>query len=65
MNYKGFQIVEAPHPIQIDKNRKGFDVMDGDTVKKANFSSMLSAKNYIDLMTHWGLWESQQKAKEE
>lgn len=64
IKYKGFKIVEVPHPIPTNNKRIGYDVMDGDTVKK-NFENVTAAKNFIDIMTHWGLWEPQNAKKEE
>ena len=54
--YRGYTIIEAPHPVPYNKTRTAYDIVFGDTVKKANISTIELAQHYIDTMIKYGYW---------
>ena len=56
MKHRGYSIVKASHPTVVNPNRETYDIMDGDTVRKANISTVDTAKMVIDCMIKWQFW---------
>lgn len=54
--YRGYKIVRALHPTNIDPSRMAWDVFDGDRLKKVNISTIDTAKHLIDVMIKYGYW---------
>lgn len=57
MKYKGYEIVKRKYPTAINPNREAYDIMDGDRVRKANISTIETAKHVIDAMIKWNFWQ--------
>ncbi len=56
MKYRGYDIVKAPHPTTFNPKRETYDIMDGDKVRKANISTIETAKKVIDTMIKYFYW---------
>lgn len=56
MKYRGYDIVKAPHPTTFNPKRETYDIMDGDKVRKANISTIETAKKVIDTMIKYGYY---------
>ena len=56
MKYRGYEIKKVKHPSHINPNREVYDIMDGDRVRKANISTIETAKKVIDTMIKYSLW---------
>lgn len=54
--YKGYVILQAPHPTALNPTRRAWDIMDGEKVRKANISTVETAKHVIDTMLKYGYW---------
>lgn len=57
MKHRGYEIIKAKHPTTFNKNRETYDIMDGDAVRKANISTIETAKKVIDAMVKYGYWK--------
>lgn len=56
MKYRGYEIVKALHPTTFNKNRETYDIKDGDKVRKANITTIETAKKVIDTMLKYKQW---------
>ena len=56
MKHRGYEIVKVPHPSTFNPKRETYDIMDGDTLRKANISTIETAKKVIDTMIKYGYW---------
>ena len=56
MKYRGYGIVKAPHPTTFNPNRETYDIMDGANIRKANISTIETAKKVIDTMIKYSYW---------
>ena len=56
MKYRGYSIVKAIHPTVVEPNRETYDIMDGNTVRQPNISTVDFAKRVIDWMIEWNHW---------
>lgn len=56
MKHRGYSIVKALHPTTFNKNREAYDIKDGDEVRKANISTIETAKKVIDTMIKYHYW---------
>lgn len=56
MKYRGYSIVKAKHPTTFNPARETYDIMDGDKLRKANISTIETAKKVIDTMCKYGYW---------
>ena len=54
--YKGYVIRQAPHPTVQNPRRQAWDIMDGEKVRKANISTIETARHVIDTMLKYGYW---------
>lgn len=54
--YKGYVIQQVPHPIVQNPRRMAWDIIDGNTIRKANISSLETAYHVIDTMLKYGYW---------
>lgn len=54
--YRGYTIVETPHPTPRNSTKTAYDIVDGTVVKKANIGSIALSEHYIDLMIKYGYW---------
>lgn len=59
--YKGYVIRQAPHPTVLNPTRQAWDIMDGDKVRKANISTIETAKHVIDTMLKYGYFKPMDK----
>lgn len=48
--HKGYSIVPAEFRIPSMKPRPGWNICEGETIKKANFATVEIAKHYIDVV---------------
>ena len=55
-HYKGYVLRLMPHPTALNPTRMAWDIMDGDKVRKANISTIETAKHVIDTMMKYGYW---------
>lgn len=62
MKYKGYAIVKRNYPTPINPRREAYDIMDGDRVRKANISTIETAKHVIDTMIKWNYWQDRSSA---
>lgn len=60
MKYRGYDIVKAPHPTTFNPKRETYDIMDGDKVRKANISTIETAKKVIDTMIKYGYYHEKE-----
>lgn len=63
MYYRGYRIVKALHPTQLQPKRETYDIKDDDHVLKANFATIDGAKFYTDLMIRVGAWPDRKKER--
>lgn len=63
MKHRGYEIVKAPHPTTFNPKRETYDIMDGDRVRKANISTIETAKKVIDTMVKHGYWPEKNETK--
>lgn len=56
MKYRGYDIVKAPHPTTFNPKRETYDIMEGEVVRKANISTIETAKKVIDTMIKYYYW---------
>lgn len=61
MKYRGYEIVKAPHPTTFNKNRETYDIVDGLKVRKANISTIETAKKVIDVYIKYGYLEGKEE----
>lgn len=64
MKYRGYDIVKVPHPSTFNRNRETYDIMDGDKVRKANISTIETAKKVVDTFIKYGHWPDKSKPNE-
>lgn len=63
MKHRGYDIVKVPHPTTFNPNRETYDIMDGDTVRKANISTIETTKKVVDTMIKYGYWPDKSDTK--
>lgn len=56
MKHRGYDIVKASHPTTFNPHREAYDIMDGEKVRKANITTIETAKHVIDVMIKWSHW---------
>ena len=56
MKHRGYDIVKALHPTPINPKREAYDIMDDYAVRKANISTIDTAKAVINAMIRCGFW---------
>ena len=55
-SYKGYKIIQSPHPIPNNPNRTAWDIYDGTKLRKQNISTLEVARHVIDTMIKYGYW---------
>lgn len=56
MKHRGYEIVKALHPTTFNPKRETYDIKDGAKVRKANISTIETAKKVIDTMIKYSYW---------
>lgn len=56
MKYRGYEIAKVKHPTPFNPEREAYDIFDGEKVRKANISTIETAKKVVDTMIKWGYW---------
>ena len=63
MKHRGYEIVKVKHPTPFNPNREAYDIMDGYAVRKANISTIETAKKLIDTMVKYHYWHDRSETK--
>ena len=64
MKYRGYDIVKASHPTPFNPRRETYDIMDGNKVRKADISTLETAKKVIDTLVKYNCWPDRYKINE-
>lgn len=63
MKHRGYKIVKVKHPTPFNPYRETYDILAGDAVRRANISTIETAKMVIDAMIKWGYWQDRSATK--
>lgn len=63
MKHRGYDIVKVPHPSTFNPTRETYDIMDGTSLKKANISTIETAKKVIDTMIRYNYWQDRSETR--
>ena len=64
IKHRGYEIIKAKHPTPINPNRESYDIVtDGVIIRKANISTVETAKFVIDTMIKHRIWEDRSNTR--